>query len=145
MSVYFRGAFLRVKIIKNGVLRKWWFYFCLRFRRNFFRHTKLRDWWVFKKNNNNNFGLKGVIEKCMGCFLVYVSLKVLLFLKRYYWNVGLNFCVKFICRIAAIHTTRVLFLMVKHLLGLTLKQVFSKDQYSVLNFFLNTSVIYLKF
>ena len=145
MSVYFHSTFLRLKIIKNGVLRKWWFYFCLRFRRNFFRHTKLRDWWVFKKNNNNNFGLKGVIEKCMGCFLVYVSLKVLLFLKRYYWNVGLNFCVKFICRIAAIHTTRVLFLMIKHLLGLILKQVFSKDQYSVLNFFLNTSVIYLKF
>ena len=42
----------------------------------------IRNWEIggfSKKNNNNNFGLKGVIEKCMGCFLVYLSLKVFCF------------------------------------------------------------------
>ena len=37
----------------------------------FFRHTKLSDRWVFKKKIFN-FGLKVVVEKCVGCFLVYL-------------------------------------------------------------------------
>ena len=74
----FMWYFFKVKIVKNGVLREWRLYVCLRFRRHFFRRTKLGDWWVFKKN----LGLKGVMEKCVGCFLVYLFLRVLFCFKK---------------------------------------------------------------
>ena len=32
--------------------------------------------------SNNFLGLKGVMEKCVGCFLVYLFLRVLFFLKK---------------------------------------------------------------
>ena len=48
------------------------FYFCLRFRCQFFRHTKFDDWWIFKNVLFLILGLNGVMEKCVGCFLVYI-------------------------------------------------------------------------
>ena len=93
-----------LKIVKNGVLREWGFKFCLRFRRHFFRRPKSCDRRVLKKKNVFDFGLKSVIEKCVGCFLVYLFLKVLFFKKRYYGNRGLNFSVKLVRRLAAIRT-----------------------------------------
>ena len=75
----FLWYFLKLKIVKNGVLWEWGFYFCLRFKRQFFGHTKLGDWWVFLKKIN--FGLKGVMEKFVGCFLVYLFLGLFLIKK----------------------------------------------------------------
>ena len=40
---------LKLKIVKNGVLWEWGFYFCLIFKRQFFGHTKLGNWWGFFK------------------------------------------------------------------------------------------------
>ena len=61
-------------IVKNEELWKWWFYFCLRFRCHFFRHTDCAiDEFFLKKFFN--FDLKGVIEKCVGCFLSYLFLR----------------------------------------------------------------------
>ena len=94
--------FLGLKIVKNRILREWWIYFCLRFRRHFFRRTKLGDWWDFQKIVFYlNFGLKGVIEKCVGCFVVYLFWGFYFLIKRYNGSGGLNFCVKLIRRLAA--------------------------------------------
>ena len=62
----FLWYFLELKIDKNWVLWKQWFYFCLRFRRHVFRQSKF---YFFL-----NFDLKCVIEKCVSCFLVYLFL-----------------------------------------------------------------------
>ena len=67
-------TFLRLKTVKNGLLQEWGFKFCLRFRR-----LKSCDRRVFKKKNLFNFGFKGVMEKCVGCFLVYLFLRVFIF------------------------------------------------------------------
>ena len=48
---------------------EWWFYFCLRFRHQFFKAYQIGWWVVFLKNV---FGLEGAIEKCVGCFLLYL-------------------------------------------------------------------------
>ena len=43
------------------------------------------------------FGLKGIIEKCGGCFFVYPFCGVLFYFlkkKRHYGIKGLNFCIK---------------------------------------------------
>ena len=75
-------------------MREWGYYFCLRFRCHFF---SLPYWKIGGLNFFFfNFGLKGVIEKCVGCFLVYLFWGFYLFCKRYYGNRGLNFCVKLI-------------------------------------------------
>ena len=47
------------------------FYFCLRFRCQF-GHTKLGDWRGFFLKKGFSFGFKGVVEKCAGCFLIYL-------------------------------------------------------------------------
>ena len=60
MFNYFHGTFFKLKNGQKWVLREWWFYFCLRFRHQFFRRTKLGD--------------------CVGCFLVYLFFFV--------WGVG---------------------------------------------------------
>ena len=70
---------------------------------------KFDGWWVFEFLFFNS-GLKGIIEKCMGWFLLYLFLRVLFFLKRYCGNGSLNFCVKLICWVAAKHTTVMLYL-----------------------------------
>ena len=57
---------------KKWILRKWGFYFCLRLRRQF-GHTKLGDWRVFKFFLKK-FNFKGVVEKWISCFLVYLIL-----------------------------------------------------------------------
>ena len=65
------------KVKKNGtkkVLREWRFKFSLRFRRHFFSHTKFCKLRVLK-TFFFNIGLKGVIEKCVGCFLLYLFLR----------------------------------------------------------------------
>ena len=51
------------------------FIFCLRFRRNFFRHT---DFLRFKILKIFFFKIQilGITEKCIGCFLVYSFLGV---------------------------------------------------------------------
>ena len=51
-------------------MRKKGFIFCLRFKRHFFRHT---DLWRFKisKKNFLKIWILDIIEKCIGCFLVY--------------------------------------------------------------------------
>ena len=54
------------------------FKFFLIFRHYFLRHTKFGDWRVFK-NFFFNFGLKSVIEKCVGYFFVYLYLSALFF------------------------------------------------------------------
>ena len=61
----------------------------------------------FSKKNIffSNFGLKGVVEKCVGCFLVYLFWGVHFFIERYYGMRGLIFCAKLICWFAAKHTT----------------------------------------
>ena len=48
---------------------------------SFFKRTKLGDWWVFKKTFFANFGLKDVIEKSGGCFLVDLFLGLYFLLK----------------------------------------------------------------
>ena len=75
----FLWYFLKLKIVHNGVLWEWGFYFCLGFRCQFFGHTKLGDSWVF--NFFFHFGFKGVMEKCVGCFLVY-----LFFFYFFFWG-----------------------------------------------------------
>ena len=55
---------------------------CLNFDVTFFRHSKLDDWRVLKYFFLI-FGLKGVIEICVGCFLVY------LFFGRFLWGGGI--------------------------------------------------------
>ena len=48
------------------------FYFCLRFRRHFFRPTKFEN---FKISKNRKIEIIGIIEKCVGCILVYPFLE----------------------------------------------------------------------
>ena len=69
---FFLWYFLKLKIVKNGVLWEWGFYFCFRFKRQFFGHTKLGDWRDVLFFVLINFGLKDVMEKCVDCFLVYL-------------------------------------------------------------------------
>ena len=55
-----------------------------------------------------NLGLTGVMEKCVGCFLVYLLFFLGggdFFIKRYYRVGDLIFCVKLIRQNAAIHAT----------------------------------------
>ena len=66
-------VFFKVKNSYNKFITGMGFYFCLGFRRHFFRHTKSCDQRVFeKKIFFLNFSLKGVIEKCVSSFLVYL-------------------------------------------------------------------------
>ena len=77
---FFTWYFFRVKNSYRGVLWEWWFYFCLGFRRHCFRHTNFKIL-KFRFSFFLNLGLKGVIEKCVGCFLVYLFLGVFFRLK----------------------------------------------------------------
>ena len=43
--------FLKLKIVKKWVLRKWVFIFCLRFRRHFLRHTNFLGFLKFREKN----------------------------------------------------------------------------------------------
>ena len=49
---------------------------------SFFRRTKLDDWWGFLKKEFLILNLKGVMEKWVGCFLVYLFLRGLFFYKK---------------------------------------------------------------
>ena len=46
--------------------------FSLRFRCHFFRHIKLCDFAGFEKKIFFELGIKGLMEKCVSCFLVYL-------------------------------------------------------------------------
>ena len=100
-------TFLKLKLVKTGVLREWGFKFYLRFRRHFFRHTKLGDWWVLEKIFCFYFGLKGVRDKCVGCFLTYLFFWVErgVFFIKVLRDERFHFCAKSNRWVAAIHTT----------------------------------------
>ena len=72
MVYLFLWYFLKLKIVKTGVLWVWGFHFCLRFRRQFFGHAELGDWSVFNFFFFLILVLKGVMKKFVGCFFVYL-------------------------------------------------------------------------
>ena len=89
-----------------------------------------------------NFGLKGVIEKCVGCFLVYLFWGFYLFCRRYYGKRGLNFCVKLIRWVAnTLLAPKKELVCVLPFIGKKLSQLRSKLFKSVQN---NLSFCYLK-
>ena len=65
-------------MVKNGYYGNDGFIFCLRFRRHFLGIPN----WVIDELFKKKFGLKGVIEKCVDCFLVYLFLRALFFYKK---------------------------------------------------------------
>ena len=81
--------------------------FLLGIQASFFQAYQIGRLVGFFKKNIFNFGLKGVIEKCVGCCLVHLYIYFfIIIIKRYYGIEGLIFCGKRILRNAAIHTTQ---------------------------------------
>ena len=73
--------FLRLKTVRNGYYGNDGVFFAWDLGISFFKRTKLGDWWIFKKTFFANFGLKNVIEKSVGYFLVYLFLGLYFLLK----------------------------------------------------------------
>ena len=56
-------------MVQNGYYKNDGFIFTWDLGAVFFRHTEFGDWEVSEKKKFFNFGLKGVVEKCVGFFL----------------------------------------------------------------------------
>ena len=77
MYICLHDTFLVLKIVKNGNCRNWGFIFAWDLGVIFLGIPNLKIF-GFWKNNFFKFRFQGFIEKCVGCFLVYLHLRVLL-------------------------------------------------------------------
>ena len=78
LNIYFHHTFFILKGGWKGYYGNYGLDFSLGFRHN---SISILSYAVLKKKFFLNLGLKGAIEKCAGCFLVYLLLRVSFLLK----------------------------------------------------------------